>query len=176
MNVMRAATISYIAFSVSGFLAGTASARADDCALVLDASIARAKSPHSITHVTTIPGKGATRAEMIFLADKAYVQTNGGWRSMPYSPQEQIDRVNAASKRVEQTTHSCEKLGSEPINGEPVSLLIMHSEVNGKTSETRFWISEKTGLPLKSEAHLSNGTVLADDFRYSNVEAPPGVK
>jgi hypothetical protein len=29
---------------------------------------------------------------------------------------------------------------------------------------------------LKSEAHLSNGTILADDFRYSNVEAPPGVK
>ena len=73
-------------------------------------------------------------------------------------------------------TNMLQKLASEPINGEAVSLLAAHSEANGKASDSRIWISNKTGLPLKSEVHLSSGTVVTDDFRYGNIEAPPGVK
>ena len=90
--------------------------------------------------------------------------------------QEQIDTINAAAKRAEQTTHTCQKLAGEPINGEAASLLVIHSEVNGKASDEREWISDKTGLPLKSEVHLSSGKVLTDEFRYGAIEAPPGVK
>src|ERR1019366_1557813 len=120
--------------------------------------------------------KSPARVEMIFTDDKAYVQVNGAWRPMAYSVQEQIDTINAAAKRAEQTTHTCQKLAGEPINGEAASLLVIHSEVNGKASDEREWISDKTGLPLKSEVHLGSGMVLTDEFRYGAIEAPPGVK
>jgi len=113
---------------------------------------------------------------MIFTNDKAYTLINGAWNSMAYSAQQQIDVVNAASKRAEQTAHTCRKQGGELINGEAASLLIMHSEPNGKASDARFWISDKTGLPLKSEIHLASGTVVTDDLRYDNIEVPPGAK
>ena len=151
------------------------SARADDCALALTAAIAQAKTPHAVTHVTAAPGRPSTSVEMIFMSDKAYMQMNGAWRSIPYTPQQQIDIVTAAIKRAEQTTHRCQKLASEPVNGEAASLLVMRSEANGKTSENRFWISDKTGLPLKSEMHLASGAVATDDFRYDDIKAPPGV-
>ena len=131
--------------------------------------------PHAATRVMSVPGRPPTRVEMIFAGDKVYMQINGTWRSMPYSAQALIDALNAARKRTEQTA-TCQKLASEPINGEVASLLIMHSEANGKATETRTWISDKTGLPLKSEIHLDNGTVITDDFRYGNVEAPLDVQ
>jgi hypothetical protein len=176
MKIMRAVSISFIVCLAGAVLAGAPGARADDCALIPAASIAQAKVPRAVTHVTAVPGKPPTRAEMIFMSDKAYMQVNGAWQSIAYSAQQQIDTINAAIKRTEQAPHSCQKLASEPINGEAVSLLAAHSEANGKASDSRIWISNKTGLPLKSEVHLSSGTVVTDDFRYGNIEAPPGVK
>lgn len=177
MKIMRAVSISCVVCLSGSGLAGTQSARADDCALVAtDAWIAQAKLPHATTHVMSVPGKPPTRVEMIFSGDKVYVQMNGTWLSMAYSAQEQIDTLNAARKRTEKATPTCQKLGSEPINGEAAALLIMHSEANGKTSEARVWLSDKTGLLLKSEVHLDSGTVITDNFRYGNIEVPAGVK
>jgi hypothetical protein len=101
---------------------------------------------------------------------------NGTWMSTPISAQDQIEAVNEASRRAAQGAHDCKKVASEPLNGEPASLLIMHTEVNGKRNEARIWVSSKSGLPLKSEPHLGNGTVVADDFRYDKVEAPAYAK
>jgi hypothetical protein len=177
MMSMRSGSFSCAVFLAGGALAAaTSGARADDCALALAAAIAQAKVPHADTHVTTPPGKPPVSAQMIFLSDKAYVQINGAWRSVAYSAQEQIGTVTAAAKRAEQMTHSCQKLGSEPVKGEAATLLTTRTEGDGKVSEARVWVSDKSGLPLKSEIHLSNGTLVTDDFRYGNIEAPPGVK
>jgi outer membrane lipoprotein-sorting protein len=174
MMSIRSGSFSCAVVLAGGVLAAASpGARADDCALALAAAIAQAKVPHADTHVTTPP---PTSAQMIFLNDKAYMQINGAWRSMPYSAQEQTDTVTAAAKRAEQMTHSCQKLGSEPIKGEAATLLTTRTEGDGKVSEARVWVSDKSGLPLKSEIHLSNGTLVTDDFRYGNIEAPPGVK
>jgi outer membrane lipoprotein-sorting protein len=113
---------------------------------------------------------------MIFTGDKAYVQMNGDWQAMPFSAQQQIDMANASKARAQQTPHTCEKLPDQPINGEATSQYLMHTTANGNAIEARLWISNKTGLPLKSEVHLGDGTVMTDDFRYDNVQAPPGVK
>jgi hypothetical protein len=176
VKIKRAVSLSCVVFLAGGVLTGIPVARADDCTLASDAAIAQAKVPHAVKHVTTAPGKPAAQVEMIFMGDKAYTQTNGTWQSMPYSAQDQIETISAARKRAEQTPHTCQKLGGEPINGEATALIVMHSETNGKASDARIWISDKTGLPLKSDIHLSNGTVITDDFRYGNIEAPPGVK
>jgi hypothetical protein len=173
---MRAVSFCGVVCLAGGILAGTVGARADDCSLAVDATIAQAKVPHAVSHVMTAPGKPAVRVEMIFAGDKAYSQMNGTWRSMPYSAQEQIDTINAARKRAEQAKHTCQKLASEPINGEAASLMVIHSEVDGKISDMRLWIADGTGLPLKSEIHLASGTVVTDDFRYRDIKAPPDVK
>lgn len=55
----------------------------------------------------------------------------------------------------------------------------MHTDASGKRSDARLWISEKTGLPLKSEIRIDGGNEIAivtDDFRYDHIEAPAGVK
>jgi hypothetical protein len=176
MKITRGVLLACVVCLAGGGVAGIPGARADDCGLASAAAIAQAKVPHAVTHVTAALGKPPTRVEMIFMNDKAYTQMNGAWNSIAYSAQQQIDAVDEASKRAEQTVHTCEKRGGEAINGEAASLLIVHSEATGKVSESRAWVSDKTGLPLKSEVHLSNGTVVTDDFRYGNIEAPPGVK
>jgi hypothetical protein len=176
MKIMRAISLSCVVCLAGGILAGATGAWADDCDLASAAAIAQWKTPHADTHVTTIPGNPPASVETIFTDDKAYVQVDGVWRSMAFPAQEQIDTINAAAKRAEQTTHTCQKLAGEPINGEAASLLVMHSEVNGKASDVREWISDKTGLPLKYEVHLSGGMVLTDEFRYGAIKAPLGVK
>jgi hypothetical protein len=172
---MRIAPLSCLVCLAAGILAVATSARADDCTLATNAAIAQAKVPHADTHVTTLPGKPPVRIEMIFTADKAYSETNGSWTSFPFSAQTQIDIINAATKRAEQTAHACQKLPSEPINGEAASLFTTHT-ADGKVAEARIWISDKTGLPLKSEVRLGSGTIVTDEFRYGSIAAPPGAK
>ena len=108
--------------------------------------------------------------------DKVYTQINGSWRVMAFSAQEQIDIVNKAQANAAQRPHSCQKQGGEMVNGQAASVLTMHSEDNGKVSDARYWIADATGLPLKAEIHLANGTVMVDTFRYDNIQPPPGVK
>jgi hypothetical protein len=176
VKIKRAVSLSGVVFLAGVVVAGIPVAWADDCTLASDAAIAQAKVPHAVTRVTSVPGKPAIQVEMIFLGDRAYTQTNGTWRSVPDSAQDQIETISAARKRAEQTPHTCQKVGGGPINGEATALIAMHSETNGKASDARIWISDNTGLPLKSEIHLSSGTVITDDFRYTNIEAPPGAK
>lgn len=173
---MKIAGAASIAVTFGLFLHGAGAARADDCDLALAASVAQAKAPRADTHETTEPGKPPVRIEMIFTTDKAYVQLKGAWRSMAFSPQQQIETAQAASKRAEKAPHTCQKVAGEPIDGEATSLLIAHTELDGKTSDAKLWISDKTGMPLKSEVHLSTGAVITDTFRYGDIQPPPGVK
>ena len=157
-------------------LVGAAPAHADDCAIVKTASIAQAKVPYAVVHVMTLPGKPAQRFEMIFKGDKAYTLMNGAWSSMAFSMQDRIDTINAASEQAAKATYTCRKVGSEAVNGEPASVLASHGDSHGKVTDSRLWVSDKTGLPLKSEVHLAAGTVITDEFRYAHVDVPPGVK
>lgn len=178
MKILRAVSIS--CFACLAFKTfGVPAARADDCELATAAAIAQAKVPYATTHVTTVAGEAPARAEMVFTADKAYLHTNGAWRSMDYSPQAQIDRINAVKTSAEKAKQTCEKPASDTVKGEAVTLLVMHTDDGGKRSDARLWISKKSGLPLKSEIRIDGGNeiaIVADDFRYDHIEAPAGVK
>jgi len=173
---MRAVSISRVICLVCIAFGSSPVAWADDCLQASEAAIAQAKVPHAVTHVMTEPGKPGSRMELIFIDDKAFTKMNGAWSSMPYPTQQQIDTVMTARSRTEKTPHTCEKVANQTINGEAASLYVVRTEVPGKATEGRIWISDKTGLPLKSEVHLSSGTVIIDDFQYNNITAPPGVK
>lgn len=174
MDTLRASTIAVVSSLVFGALA----AKADDCALATAAAIAQAKVPHASTHVTTVPGEASIRAEMIFTTDKAYLQTNGAWRSMAYSPEAHVNQINAAKKRAEQAKQTCEKAGSVMINDEATTILTMHTDAEGHKSDARLWISDKTGLLMRSEIRIDGGdsvAIVTDDFRYDDIKAPPDV-
>jgi hypothetical protein len=178
MKISSALSISRFAcLALAAF--GIPSARADDCELATAAAIAQAKVPYATTHVTTVEGEAPARVEMVFTADKAYLHSKGAWRSMDYSPQAQIDRINAVKTSAEKAKQTCEKPASDTVKGEAATLLVMHTDDGGKRSDARLWISKKSGLPLKSEIRIDGGNeiaIVADDFRYDNIEAPAGVK
>ena len=158
---------------------GASAASADPCDLATTAAIAQAKVPHASMHVTAVPGEAPSRAEMIFTDDKAYVQMNGAWRSMDYSPKTQIDRINAVRVSANRPKQTCEKVGNETIKGDPATVLMVHTDDDGRHSDARIWISDKSGLLLKSELRIDKGdeiVMVTDDFRYDNIVAPTGVK
>jgi hypothetical protein len=161
---------------LAGIVADSQPVRADDCDLASVAAIAQAKVPHAVTHVMTKAGEPTQRAEMIFTNDKAYMQMEGEWHAVPFSAQQQIDLLTEARTRAQQTPHTCQKIANQPINGEAASVYVMQTTTNGKQVSARIWIADKSGLPLKSEIHLDDGTAVMDDFRYSNIVAPPGAK
>ena len=133
MKTPRALSISSAVGLALGVF-GASAARADDCDLAASAAIAQAKVPHAATHVTNIAG-ASTRTEMIFTADKAYLQKDGSWRSMSYSPQAQIDRINAVKTNTEKVKQTCEKAGSETIKGEAATVLVIDRAVASNSVE-----------------------------------------
>jgi hypothetical protein len=42
-------------------------------------------------------------------------------------------------------------------------------------SDNRVWISKRTRVPLKSEAHLDSGQIGLTTYRYDNVHPPAGM-
>ena len=174
--MMRAVSVWGVVCLVGGALLGSPGARADDCDLAFAAGIAQAKLPHAVSHVMTMEGKPPSTMEMIFTADKAYTQIDGTWHSMPFSAQRQIDMLNAGKARDAQVKRTCHTAGGESVNGEATTMLVMHSEAGNRVTDGRIWLSDRTGLALKSEVHLSSGSVINDTFRYGNIQPPPGVE
>src|SRR5277367_1886789 len=126
--------------------------RNSECSGGKEAAIEQAKTPHSDTHETTSPGKPSRQVAMIFTRGKC------ASRSMDVGAPATLNAAEAwGGQRPELSPHSCEKISREAIDGEATSLQIVHSETNGKPKEARIWIADKSGLPLKSEAHLSDG-------------------
>ena len=173
---MRVLLLSCLGVLAAGSLMATPPAHADDClAAIKSASIAQVKVPHAVVHVMTVPGKPPQRIEMVFKNDKAYTLMNGAWSSMAFSAQDQLAMINTSSERAAKTA-TCQRVGSEAINGEAATVFASHDDAHGKAIDARLWLSDKTGLPLKSEVHMAGGTVLTDEFRYTNVDVPAGVK
>jgi negative regulator of sigma E activity len=173
---MRVLLLSCPGVLVAGLLMTTPLAHADDCmGTIKSASIAQVKVPHAVVHVMTVPGKPPQRMEMVFKNDKAYTLMNGAWSSISFSAQDQLDMIKTSSERAAKTA-TCQRVGSEPVNGESASVFASHDDVHGKAIDAKLWLSDKTGLPLKSEVHMASGMVLTDEFRYTSVEVPAGVK
>ena len=159
----------------AGVLVAASAAHANDCIDVpRAAAIAQVKAPHSVVHVMTSPGKAPERADMVFAGDKAYMKVDGKWSAIPFSAKDQIDMINTAPSKGEGAV-TCQKTAGETIGGEPTFLLTVH-ESAPKVSDARIWIATRTGLPMREEVKLGGGLLVSDEFRYDNVQVPPGVK
>jgi outer membrane lipoprotein-sorting protein len=70
---------------------------------------------------------------------------------------------------------TCSVGGDEPVNGQPATVYEAHIDNQGEKSDNKLWVSKATGLPVKSEARMREGTI-TQTFRYDGVEAPAGVR
>lgn len=147
-------------------------AKADDCADLFAAATAQAKTPYDGT-VTTVKKSGeTTKNEVVVLGAKMYIQVAGAWQSMPYDAQGTADDMMAKAKATKPT---CQKVGSDTVNGEATTVFTEHAETPRGASDVRLWVSDSRHLPLKMEIHLPSGDVITQETHYDNVKAPAGV-
>lgn len=169
------ATYAVTAAGILGVLAATRlPARADDCAAIMSGMFAQAKMPYASDSTTSQTGRPPTHVKMVVSGGKMYIQAMGAWQSVPYSSQEVIDKVTQNQKTTKQT---CRKIGAEAVNGEAAALYTEHEDNNGKIVDSRVWISDSGGLPLKLEIRFGGLPITqTSEFRYDNVQPPAGVK
>jgi len=170
MQGLRTRSVVWLA---GGLLAVSSAARADDCAAVTAAAIAQAKIPHAGTMAITHPGKPADTSATVVTATTAYAQVSGVWQAMPYSVQKEIDRINRVSREA---SRRCSTAGAEAVDGEEATIYTTHASIRDAAGDTRLWVSDRSGLPLKTETRFQDGMTLVATYRYDNVEAPAGVK
>jgi outer membrane lipoprotein-sorting protein len=101
-----------------------------------------------------------------------YFQIGTEWQSTPYTTQQSVDTLTEMWKQAVQT---CHKTGNEAVNGEAVTVFAVHTESKGAPSDSRVWVSNRSGLALKSESQLRGGITAILTYRYDNIQAPPGI-
>ena len=132
-----------------GMLAREAIADDAACQAVLDAVIKQATIPvHQKISIESAaaPGK-VLQSEMIRTGDTLYMQVRGQWTSRPYDGQK---AANDARQAMQKADHSCTRVRSEAVDGQPTDL---------------FSVEAKTA---------SGGTELTDlDFPRERIAAAP---
>lgn len=164
-----------IACSVAGV-----GARADDaaCQAVLQAVLKQTAAPvhQKVTIETAAAPDKPMQNEMIRLGDTLYMQMRGQWMARPYDAAKAAEDARQAMTKGE---HSCTRVRSEAVDGQPAELYRVQSKTATGGSDSQIWISTASGLPLRQAVTmLEQGTVkLKHEVRsdYANVRAPAGV-
>lgn len=154
--------------------------RADDaaCQAVLQAVLKQTSAPvhQKVTIETAAAPDKPMHNEMIRLGDTLYMPARGQWMARPYDAAKAADDARQAMTKGE---HSCTRVRSEAVDGQPAELYRVQSKTATGGSDTQIWISTATGLPLRQTvAMLEQGTVkLKHEVRsdYANVRAPAGI-
>ena len=157
-----------------------APAHADDaaCQAVLQAVLKQTAAPvhQKVTIETAAAPDKPMQNEMIRLGDTLYMQSRGQWMARPYDAAKAADDARQATTKGE---HSCTRVRSEAVDGQPAELYRVQSKTATGGSDTQIWISTASGLPLRQTvAMLEQGAVkLKHEVRsdYTNVRAPAGV-
>lgn len=168
---MRATLMVRVVGLSCGLVAASCGAKADDCDAVKSAYFAQAKLPYAANTMTTVPGTPALQSEVVFTGTKMYFQIGKEWQSTPYTTQQSVDKTAELWKQAVQT---CHKTGNEAVNGEAVTVFAVHTESRGAPSDSRVWVSNRSGLALKSESQMQGGMSAVLTYRYDNIQAPPG--
>jgi hypothetical protein len=165
----------HIAFAsvAAAAIVATLPARADDCATLLNISLAQASTPHAMTMTMQDSHGPARTTKAIFTGAMVYTQIDGQWRSMAFSGAEMADQMRAAAKTAKET---CSRGADEAVNGAPASLYLAHVENKGVVSDNKIWVSKSGGKVLKMEATMKDGMHIVTSFDYANVAAPAGAK
>jgi hypothetical protein len=123
----------------------------------------------------TSKGK-ANPTEEIYVGDTLYKGVASRWSRIAVTPQDRID----AGKEVGLTMHGCRTVGNEPVNGEAAVVYVTQSDVKQPKihTDSRIWISTKSGLPLRVESDAGSASSkihVSNLYTYgAGVRAPAG--
>ena len=168
--------LSALAFGAALFVLAP-EAHADDpaCQAVLEAVIKQTAVPvhQKITiESAAAPGK-PIQSEMIHVGDTLYMQVRGQWMARPYDRQKAVEDARQAMLKAD---HSCTRVGSVAVGGQPAELYSVQSKSATGSTDSRVWISSATGLPLRQHTVMvEQGTTKMQHevaFDYANVRAP----
>jgi len=87
--------------------------------------------------------------------------------------------VNDARQAMQKAEHSCTKVRSEAVDGQPADLYSVEAKTASGGTESQIWISSASGLPLRQHTTMreQGGAKGQHDVRfdYTNVRAPQGI-
>ncbi|HEX4505225.1 MAG TPA: hypothetical protein VH722_05800 [Alphaproteobacteria bacterium] len=168
---MKSTSIALTA-AIAAVSVGAHAAPADPCDAIFNAMVAQVKVPFAV-QATQAPNNGpAQTMENRFVGGKSYFFVQGQWRSEPVTPDQMIADLTEEKQSAKQT---CAVAGDEAVGGQPAMVYTAHIENQGEVSDNKLWVSKATGLPVKSEARMREGTI-TQIFHYDGVTAPAGVR
>ena len=138
----------------------------------MNAMFAQAKLPYAGSGDMIHPGKAPMHTEVVVTGGKMYVQVMGKWQTMPFSAEETI---NTAKQKMAEGTRTCQRVGGETVNGEAATIYSEHADEAGGV-ESRMWISDSRGLPLKVEVKVPSAMTQTLEYHYDNIQVPAGAK
>jgi hypothetical protein len=146
------------------FAPGPVLAEDSGCKAVVAAQRQQLTVPvHGHTTVTLTPGKPEPSEEIY--TDKAiYVLQAGKWTVSPISL---ADMAQQLEDNIKSGKMSCRLVRDETVDGVSATLYSVHQELDGLASDSQFWISKATGLPV-----MLKTTAIESHFTYTNVVAP----
>src|SRR5512139_993508 len=116
-------------------------AHADDatCQAVLQAVLKQTSAPvhQKVTIETAAAPDKPMHNEMIRLGDTLYMQARGQWMARPYDAAKAADDARQAMAKGE---HSCMRVRSEAVDGQPAELYRVQSKTTTGGSDTQIWI------------------------------------
>ena len=117
-------------------------------------------------------------SESIFAGGVMYIQIDGAWRRSPMSPRELLEQLERNLSTAK--AYSCQQVGHESVGGASATVFTAHTENEGVVGDTRTWIANATGLPVRQDEDLDTGMGdkrhMSLRFDYADVHAPAGVK
>jgi hypothetical protein len=143
---------------------------------IVEAAVKRVHVPNRWTGTLSAPGTRSTPILVISVGGKQYSQRpDGQWAVETWDPAKE-----EADLRTKGSAHTtCEPGGTDTIDGEAADVLVQHYASSGDTGTIRTWISQATGMTLRSEAHFTvrgAKTDLLSNYAYKDIQVPPGVK
>lgn len=149
-------------------------ALAGDCGTVMAALAAQAKISYAGSVTMLQSGQAPIQSEVIVTGGKMYVRVLGTWHVSEYSSEDVLKKMAESLKTAKL---NCENSGVESVNGRAASVYNEHEENSGKVSDSRVWISDAGGLPLKLEMRFAGLPITQTiEYRYDNIVAPANAK
>jgi hypothetical protein len=143
---------------------GSVFAEDSSCKAVLAAQRQQLSVPvHGHSTMTLVPGKPEP-SEEIYTGKAIYVLQAGKWTVSPITSAEMAQELEDNIKNAKM---SCRSVRDETIDGVSTTLYSVHEELNGLVSDSQFWISKATGLPV-----MLKMATMESHYSYTNVAAP----
>jgi hypothetical protein len=160
-----------------GAVSASAQTLSPECQAMLDAGQKQFTVPSHAFMTSTGLTPTMAQSEMINVNGVTYAMVNGQWMKSPVSVDQLIQQSKAAITGAK--SHTCQHMPDETVDGVAASVYTSHTESATGVTDSRVWIAQATGLPLKSEIDMTLGARKSHTsirYEYNNVTAPPGVR